>query len=47
VLLYVISIIVKPELLVLRIGFHTTLLLIFLGVIYLVEKPGLSIIRKK
>jgi O-antigen/teichoic acid export membrane protein len=47
VLLYAISIIVKPELSVLRIGFHTTLLLIFLGVTYLVEKPGLSIIRKK
>jgi O-antigen/teichoic acid export membrane protein len=44
VLLYVISSIVRPELAVLRIGFHTALLLIFLGITYLVEKPKLSFI---
>jgi O-antigen/teichoic acid export membrane protein len=44
VLLYIISLVIKPELAVLRIGFHTALLLIFLGITYLVEKPKLSFI---
>jgi O-antigen/teichoic acid export membrane protein len=45
VLLYVVSSVIKPELYVLRIGFHSLLLLIFLGVVYLIEKPGFSIVR--
>ena len=47
VLLYVISSFIKPELLILRIGFHTILLLIFLGIVYMVEKPSLSIVRNR
>jgi O-antigen/teichoic acid export membrane protein len=42
VLLYLISSVIKPDLSVLRVGFHTLLLLIFLGIVYLVEKPRLS-----
>ena len=42
VLLYVISIFIRPELSVLRIGFHTFLLLVFAGAVYLIEKPRLS-----
>ena len=42
VLLYGISSFVKPELFLLRIGFHTLLLLVFAGVVYLIEKPRLS-----
>ena len=45
VLLYVISSIIKPELYGLRIGFHTILLMIFLGIVYLAEKPKLSTFR--
>ena len=45
VLLYVISSIIKPDLSILRIGFHTVLLMIFLGIVYLIEKPKLSMIR--
>ncbi len=44
VLLYVISLYLIPEASVLRIGFHTFLLIIFLGIVYLVEKPKLSAI---
>jgi O-antigen/teichoic acid export membrane protein len=44
VLLYVISLYLIPEASVLRIGFHTLLLIIFLGIVYLVEKPKLSAI---
>jgi O-antigen/teichoic acid export membrane protein len=47
VLLYAISSVIKPELSVLRIGFHTILLLIFLGIVYLVEKPTISIVRNR
>jgi O-antigen/teichoic acid export membrane protein len=47
VLLYMISSFIKPEVSVLRIGFHSTLLLIFLGIAFLVEKPRLSFVRKK
>jgi len=45
VLLYVFSIFIKPESLMLRIGFHSVLLLIFLGIVYLIEKPRFSIVR--
>jgi O-antigen/teichoic acid export membrane protein len=41
VLLYLISTVFKPEIFILRMGFHTCLLLIFAGVVYLVEKPRL------
>jgi O-antigen/teichoic acid export membrane protein len=44
VLLYVISSVVRPELSLFRIGFHTILLFIFLGIAYLVEKPKFSFI---
>jgi hypothetical protein len=47
ILLYAIGSIIKPELSVLRIGFHTILLLIFLGIVYLVEKPVISIVRNR
>jgi O-antigen/teichoic acid export membrane protein len=46
VLLYAISLIIKPDLSVLRVGFHTALLLIFAGIVYLIEKPRLSTIIK-
>jgi O-antigen/teichoic acid export membrane protein len=46
VLLYAISLIIKPDLSMLRIGFHTVLLLIFMGTVYLIEKPRLSTIIK-
>ena len=46
VLLYAISLIIKPDLSVLRVGFHTLLLLIFAGIVYLIEKPSLSTITK-
>ena len=45
VLLYVFSIFIKPESLMLRIGFHSVLLLIFAACVYLVEKPRFSIVR--
>jgi O-antigen/teichoic acid export membrane protein len=45
VLLYVISSVIKPDLSILRIGFHSILLLIFLGIAYLVEKPRLLTFR--
>jgi O-antigen/teichoic acid export membrane protein len=47
VLLCVISSVIKPELSVLRIGFHTILLLIFLGIVYLIEKPAISIFKNR
>jgi O-antigen/teichoic acid export membrane protein len=43
VLLFVISTFVKPDLAILRVGFHTALLLIFIGIVYLVEKPKLTV----
>ena len=43
VLLYAISTIMKPELKVVSIGFHTILILVFLSVVFLVEKPRLAI----
>jgi len=45
VLLYVFSIFIKPESLMIRIGFHSVLLLIFAACVYLVEKPRFSIVR--
>jgi O-antigen/teichoic acid export membrane protein len=42
VLLFVISIIIKPDLAIIRIGFNTVLLLIFAAIVFLVEKPKLS-----
>ncbi len=45
VLLYVFSIFIKPESLMLRIGFHSVLLLIFASCVYIVEKPRNSIVR--
>jgi hypothetical protein len=42
VLLFAVSVVVKPELAALRVGFHTFLLLVFLGIVYLIEKPRLS-----
>jgi Na+-driven multidrug efflux pump len=47
VLLYLISSLIRLEQSVFRISFHTVLLLIFLGITYMVEKPAFSIIRKK
>jgi O-antigen/teichoic acid export membrane protein len=41
VLLYAVSSVVKPDLALLRIGFHSFLLMLFLGIAYLVEKPKL------
>jgi hypothetical protein len=46
VLLYVMSISFKPDLLLLRIGYHTALLLVFMEIVYLIEKPKLSAIFK-
>jgi O-antigen/teichoic acid export membrane protein len=46
VLLYVVSIVIKPDISVLRVGFHTVLLMIFAGIVYLIEKPKLSTIIK-
>ncbi len=42
ILLYAISSVIRPELSMLRIGFHTLLILIFVGLVYLVEKPRMS-----
>ena len=42
ILLYAISSVVRPELSILRIGFHTLLILIFVSIVFLVEKPHLS-----
>jgi O-antigen/teichoic acid export membrane protein len=43
VILYVISTIVKTDVLALSIGFHTILVLIFLAVVFMIEKPRLSL----
>ena len=42
VMLYAVSTIIKPELKVISIGFHTIIVLIFLSIVLLVEKPRLS-----
>jgi len=46
IVLYAASLIIKPEIEVLRIAYHTLLLLIFVGVAFLVEKPQLKAIIK-
>jgi O-antigen/teichoic acid export membrane protein len=46
VLLYVISLFIVPAHSVLRIGFHTLLLLSYMGIVYYVEKPKLSVLIK-
>jgi O-antigen/teichoic acid export membrane protein len=46
VILYAISYLIKPDMLVLRVGFHTLLLLIFVATAYLVEKPRLLSVIK-
>jgi O-antigen/teichoic acid export membrane protein len=42
VILYAVSTIIKPDLALLRIGFHTALLIVFLGVVHLIEKPKIT-----
>ena len=44
IFLYAVSSVVRPELSILRIGFHTILILIFVSIVYLVEKPRLPTI---
>jgi len=46
VIIYGISLIIKPDLAFLRVGFHTALILVFTGIVYLVERPNLSGIIK-
>ena len=41
VALYALSTVIKPGILLLSIGFHTILIMIFLGVVFMIEKPGL------
>jgi len=43
VMLYAVSTIIKPELKVISIGFHTIIVLIFLSIVLLVEKPRLTL----
>jgi O-antigen/teichoic acid export membrane protein len=43
VLLYILSTVIKPESSVLLIAFHTVLIMLFMGIVYLVEKPRFSI----
>jgi O-antigen/teichoic acid export membrane protein len=45
VLLYAVSSVVRLEFSILRITFHTILLLVFLGTVYLIEKPRLLAVR--
>ncbi len=45
VLLYVVSSVVRMDFSILRIAFHTILLLVFLGTVYLIEKPRLLAVR--
>ena len=42
ILLYAISSVIRPELSILRIGFHTLLIIIFVSIVFLVEKPHLK-----
>ena len=46
VLLYGISTIINPETFIVRVGFHTFLLFIFLAITYLFEKPRLTLHEK-
>jgi hypothetical protein len=41
VILYLVSTVIKPEVAFVSIAFHTVLILIFLGVVYMIEKPKL------
>ena len=43
VLLYVVSLIINPDTFMIRIAFRTILIIIFLGITYLVEKPRLTL----
>jgi O-antigen/teichoic acid export membrane protein len=45
VLLYVISLVVRPDQAITRIAFATVLILIFLGVVYKVEKPKIPFLK--
>jgi O-antigen/teichoic acid export membrane protein len=45
VLLYIVSSALKPESSLTRIAFHSFLLIIFLGIVYIIEKPQFSFIR--
>jgi O-antigen/teichoic acid export membrane protein len=47
VLLYIVSSVVKPGSSLARIGFHSILLLIFLGIVYIIEKPQFSFVRHR
>jgi O-antigen/teichoic acid export membrane protein len=47
VLLYIVSSVVKPETSLIRIGFHSLLIIIFLCIVYIVEKPQLSFVRHR
>jgi len=47
VLLYIVSSVVKPESSLIRVGFHSLLLIIFIGIVYVVEKPQLSFLRHR
>jgi O-antigen/teichoic acid export membrane protein len=45
VILFALSSVLRPDLYILRVGFNTFLLLVFLGIIYLIEKPRLQSAR--
>jgi len=45
VILFALSAVLRPDLYILRVGFNTLLLLVFLGIIYLIEKPRLQSAR--
>jgi len=45
VILFALSSVFRPDLYILRVGFNTLLLLVFLGIIYLIEKPRLQSAR--
>lgn len=47
VLLFLVSSLIRPELPLISIGFHTILLLVFILIVYLIEKPELSSVFKK
>ena len=42
VILFALSSVLRPDLYLYRVGFHTLLLLVFLGIVYLIEKPRLQ-----
>jgi O-antigen/teichoic acid export membrane protein len=46
VILYIISLLINPETSFIRIAFHTFLLLVFLVITYLVEKPRLTLLEQ-